>query len=141
MESIDPDIASSRGVHQDPALLGLVFVGGCAGTAIRAALEDAAPAHGGWPWATFLINLVGAFLLAALLEVLGRGPDVGIRRRIRLGVGTGLLGGFTTYSTFAVEITGLGVASAIGYAVATVCLGVLAAAAGALFARRLGERA
>lgn len=56
------------------------------------------------PWATLVTNLVGAFVLATLLEVLVHaGPDEGIRRAVRLCLGTGLLGGFTTYSTLAVE--------------------------------------
>ena len=54
---------------------------------------------GGVPVATFGINVVGAFLLSVLLELLAKhGLDIGWSRRVRLGVGTGALGGFTTYS-------------------------------------------
>lgn len=54
---------------------------------------------------TFAINVMGAFLLGVLLEGLTRvGPDTGWRQRVRLGVGTGVLGSFTTYSTLAVDI-------------------------------------
>lgn len=116
-----------------PGWLGLILAGGAAGTALRAALESAfgAPA-GQWPWATLAINLIGAFVLAALLEALAQsGADEGWRRAVRLGVGTGLLGGFTTYSTLSVEtvqlITHGRWAAAALYAGSTVVGGFLAA--------------
>lgn len=119
-----------------PAWLGVILLGGTVGTAARAALESSfAPAPGQWPWTTFWINLAGAFLLGALLEGLAiSGRDHGWRRGLRLGLGTGVLGGFTTYSTFAVESFGLiGSASwlvGLGYAVGSVLLGVGAAFVG-----------
>ena len=121
----------------------VVFAGGVAGTAVRAALETALPAQpGGWPWATFVINLTGAFLLGLLLETLARrGPDEGARQLLRLGLGTGVMGGYTTYSTFAVEtvrLLGAGaVLSGLGYALGTVLLGLAAALAGGRLAARL----
>ena len=84
-------------------ILGLIFVGGTCGTGARAFIEIAFPADG-WPWATFLINIGGTAALALLVQVLAAlGTDSGWRHRVRLGLGTGVLGGFTTYSTFAVE--------------------------------------
>jgi fluoride exporter len=127
-------------------LAALVALGGAVGTSARAGLESAfAPEAGTWPWTTFTINLVGSFLLGVLLEHLVRsGPDDGWRRRVRVLVGTGVLGGFTTYSTFALEVDrlvdvgrpGLGVA----YALVSVVLGVVAAGAGILLAGALGRR-
>ena len=122
----------------------VVLVGGAFGTAVRAALESAFPAQpGGWPWITFAINVSGSFLLGLLLETLSRrGPDAGLRRYLRLGVGTGVMGGYTTYSTFAVEtvrLLGLGGAATflgIGYALGSVVLGLLAAFAGMWLAAR-----
>lgn len=125
------------------ALAGLVAVGGALGTTLRALLEHTWPAApGGWPWTTFAINLVGSFVLGALLETLVRsGPDEGRRRLVRLGVGTGVLGGFTTYSTFVVEVerrlSGGFVVTGLAYALVSVALGLVAAwlgvvAAGAL---------
>jgi CrcB protein len=126
-----------------PSLLGLVVLGGTAGTAVRYGLESrfGAPA-GTWPWATFAINVSGAFVLAALVAGLARsGPDDGWRRRLRLGLGTGLLGGYTTYSTFAVEVDGLLRAGrgglAVAYALVSVVLGVAAAGLGVWAARRV----
>lgn len=121
----------------------VVFVGGALGTAIRAALEAAFPAQpGGWPWATFLINVSGAFVLGLLLETLSRrGPDAGARQLVRLGLGTGVMGGYTTYSTFAVEtvrLIGTGaVLAGFGYALGSVLLGLAAALAGTRLAVRL----
>jgi CrcB protein len=118
------------------ALAGLVALGGAVGTTARALLEQAfAPVPGSWPWTTFWINLVGSFVLGALLETLLRsGPDAGWRRALRLGCGTGVLGGFTTYSTFVVEIERLasGGRAALGaaYALGSVAVGVAAAVAG-----------
>lgn len=138
-----PTPPRARAAHRHPGLLALIFVGGALGTAARAALENAAPpAAGGIPWATLLINVAGSLLLGALLEALARtGRDTGWRRGARLTVGTGVLGGFTTYSTFAVEtvqrVSWDAYAVALVYALASITLGVAAAATGYVLARRL----
>ncbi len=133
-EPLDPDAPSKRsGPGWRLLLIGL---GGAVGTMARFGIESTIlPAANGWPTATFLINISGAFILAVLLESLSlRGPDDGWRRRIRLGVGTGVLGGYTTYSSFMVETALLGGAGryliAFGYAAISVLLGVIAAWAG-----------
>lgn len=127
----------------------LVFVGGAIGTAIRYLLSSAVPTAGGIPLITLVINVTGAFVLGWLLEALAlRGPDAGRRRDLRLFVGTGILGGYTTYSSFAVDTEGLFAAhnptAGIGYAGATILIGALASAAGiaaaAAIARRRGAR-
>jgi CrcB protein len=83
----------------------VVGVGGAVGTAARYGLTQALPPSGGWPTATFIENLLGALLLGALLEALvRRGPEAPGAQRLRLGLGTGLLGGFTTFSSLAIEI-------------------------------------
>jgi fluoride exporter len=123
--------------------LGLIMVGAMGGTSLRNLLESAWPATpGGWPWTTFWINLAGSFVLGVLLESLSASPlSEAWQRGLRLGLGTGLLGGFTTYSTFATETASLGtsgeVAVSFGYALASVASGVLLAAAGMLLTRRL----
>ena len=119
-----------------PRLTGLVVLGGMLGTALRAQLEGAfaAPA-GGWPWTTFVINVVGSLVLGALLEVLSRtGRDAGWRRAVRVGLGTGVLGGFTTYSSFIVETALLvrdgHAGTGVVYAVVSLVVGLLSATAG-----------
>lgn len=132
-------------VTRPPYLL-LVVLGGALGTLARHLAEEASPARpGGWPWTTFWINVVGSFVLGSLLTALARGgPDQGWRRRVRLGVGTGLCGGFTTYSTFILEIDTLlrggWVATALGYALVSVLAGIAAALAGALLMRSWPRR-
>ncbi|WP_454730244.1 fluoride efflux transporter FluC [Cellulosimicrobium protaetiae] len=130
------------------ALAGLVALGGAVGTTARALLEQAfAPVPGSWPWpwTTFWINLAGSFVLGALLETLLRsGPDAGWRRGVRLGCGTGVLGGFTTYSTFAVEVERLAsgghIALGAAYALGSVALGVAAAVGGITLAATVRRR-
>lgn len=145
-QPLDPDLpgepAPSRW-ESTRLLLLLIFVGASLGTTIRAVIEQAFPTpHGGWPWATFGINLIGSLVLAAILQTLARtGDDVGWRRAVRLGCGTGVLGGFTTYSTFVLEIDTLADAGrferAAAYGVISVILGIAAAGLGVWLANRV----
>lgn len=128
--------SSPASVHRRASLIVVVFVGGVAGTAARYGLALAWPTpSGGWPWATFLVNVTGAFALGALLEALARrGLDAGRRRVLRLGLGTGFLGAFTTYSSLATETDLLWRSSALGlgaaYGVISVVAGLGMAALG-----------
>ncbi|WP_307793763.1 fluoride efflux transporter FluC [Actinotalea soli] len=131
--------------HLDPRLVALVAVGGMVGTTARFLLSTSLPhTEGAWPTATFLENLVGAFLLGLLLETLvRRGAESPRGRSVRLGLGTGALGGFTTYSSLALELERLltdgAFVIAAAYATATVVLGLAACFAGVtLAARRAG---
>ena len=130
-------------LHRRPEALLAVIVGGALGTLARHALALALPA-GPWPTGTFVANLLGALLLGALLEGLARaGDDTGRRRLLRLGVGTGFLGAFTTYSALAVEADLLvrdgRPLLAAAYAGTTVLAGLALTALGvALAARRTG---
>ncbi|MCS5717336.1 CrcB family protein [Herbiconiux sp. CPCC 205763] len=138
-------VASPRPAHLRIGYLGLVALGGMAGTAVREAISLGIAPIGGFPIAIFGINVLGAFVLGALLELLAlRGPDEGRRRRIRLLVGTGVLGGFTTYSSFATDTAQLladgSAGIAILYAFLTLLAGALATWAGIVVAMRLGRR-
>ena len=93
-----------------------------------------------------MINVVGSFALGALLETLVRsGPDEGWRRSVRLGCGTGVLGGFTTYSTFVLEVqrllAGGDVGTGVAYALVSVIAGHRCAVLGIAAARRRGGNA
>jgi fluoride exporter len=142
---IDPD-ADPGPLHWQASALLLVFCGGVLGTALRYAAEDLLPHDGSrWPWATFAVNLTGAFVLGALLEGLARsGDDAGWRRRARLFAGTGFCGAFTTYSAFALEISVLGKGShfvtAVGYGLASVVGGVILAWLGIVLADGIHRR-
>lgn len=144
---IDPDIevdqtprGRPRPLHLRASSLALVFAGGTVGVAAREALVLAFPAvEGEVPWAIFGINLSGAFLLGILLDALVRsGPDHGGRRVLRLLLGTGLVGGYTTYSALATDAANLvGHGSAgigIRYALGTVLIGGLTTLAGIVVA-------
>lgn len=141
---VDPDY--QRPLHLQPAVWAWVLAGGFVGTGLRWAIETALPtAAGGWPWATYLINLSGAFVLGVLLETLARaGADVGWRQRLRLFGGTGLCGAFTTYSALALEVSLLGRHGVpwvgIAYGLSTVMLGFVAAWAGITVAGRVAKR-
>ncbi|HUB56553.1 MAG TPA: fluoride efflux transporter CrcB [Mycobacterium sp.] len=86
----------------DSRELAAIFLGGAVGTVIRAALADLLPVSPGvWPWPTFTVNIVGAFLLGYLsTRLLERLPLSSYRRP---ALGTGLCGGLTTFSTMQVE--------------------------------------
>jgi CrcB protein len=137
-------------VHRHRRYLGLVFLGGTVGTAAREGLGLLLPpvdlASGTQlPLTTLGINLVGALLLGLLLEALvRRGLDSGGRRTVRLLLGTGLLGGFTTYSALATDsvllIHGGNVGLALAYALGTVLLGGMATWAGIVLGAALHRR-
>lgn len=119
----------------------LVFLGGGTGTAVRLAIDLLMPRPGGVPVAIVLINLSGAFALGWLTAVLAApGCDAKRAADRRLFLGTGVLGGFTTYSALALATTEFLIADdvmmAVLYLVGTVALGVLAAAAGLIAGRR-----
>ena len=121
--------------------LTLVAAGGCAGTLVRAVLEQAWPAAPGrLPTTTLVINVVGALALGLLLGALGER-----RPRLRLALGTGVLGGLTTHSTFILESHRLLTSGGDGghpvlgaaYLVGSMVAGLVAAGLGLWLAGRL----
>ena len=116
----------------------LAALGGALGALARWAQSEALPhSPGAWPWATLLVNLLGCLLIGILLAVLlARFPD---SPWLRPFLAVGVLGGFTTYSTFAVDVVRLGDAGhgalAAGYVLISVLGGVTAVLAGLLAAR------
>ena len=128
----------------DRRLLAAVFLGGFAGVLARAALAEALPpGSGSWPWATFVVNLAGAFalgLVAARPD--GRGPRAAYRRPL---LGAGFCGALTTFATLQLELVGMldearwGLAA--GYLAASVAGGLLAIHAATCWAERGGRAA
>ncbi|WP_291042226.1 CrcB family protein [Herbiconiux sp.] len=137
-EPLDSDGGVGAALFGLPVLL--VVAGGVVGTTLRVLVTAAVPDAGGLPIDILVVNLVGAFALGLLLEVLAlRGPDTGTRRRVRLLVGTGVIGGFTTYSALATDTSLLvdsdRLLAAAAYALGTVVLGAVASIAGILVGR------
>jgi len=137
--------AARRSPHRSPALIGLVAAGGAVGSLSRWGLAQWVNPLGGWPLQTLIVNTVGSFLLGLLLESLAlRGTESARGRLLRLGAGTGFLGGLTTFSTFAVETERLmandtwGVG--LGYPAVTLVLGVAAVLGGVMTAQATQRR-
>ena len=124
--------------------LAAVFVGGAIGTLARAALETVAGAEPGhWPWATFIVNIVGAFLLGYFTtRLLERLPVSSYRRPL---LGTGLCGGLTTFSTMQVELVKMlehhHYGLAVGYTAASIAAGLLTLYLATTLVRRTRIRA
>ena len=117
-----------------------VAAGGALGTLGRWTLVGALPsaAGGGWPWGTLAVNVTGALVMGLLvgwLEVRA------VPAWVRPFVATGLLGGWTTYSAFALDTLALSPVAGAGYALATVVLGIGACGLGLTLGERRGEPA
>lgn len=115
--------------------------GGVLGALTRYGLGLVIPSPDNWPLPTLIINITGALALGALLEGLSRrGHDAGRRRVLRLTLGTGFLGAYTTYSTLALDTVHLmssdDVAGAAWYAGSTLLGGAVATTAGIWLAAR-----
>jgi CrcB protein len=130
-------------VAYDYRELAAVFVGGALGTVARAGLARlvvADPMH--WPWPTFIVNIVGAFLVGYFTtRLLERLPLSSYRRPL---LGTGLCGGLTTFSTMQVETLKMiehhDYGLAAGYTAASILLGLLAVYLATAVVRRVPVR-
>jgi len=126
-------------VRFDRREVAAVFAGGFVGTITRAELVDALPVRNGhWPWATFAVNLAGAFLLGYFTTRLQERLPLSSYRRPLLG--TGLCGGLTTFSTMQVELLRMldrsQFALALAYALVSVAAGFVAVAVATNLVRR-----
>lgn len=116
----------------------LVMTGGAIGAAARFGLARAIPsAQVGWPWPTFIANVLGGLLMGLLAAYVLRSGAVS--ENVRLFAGVGVLGGFTTFSAFSLEMAQMvergELVWAGGYALASVLLALLALFAGLLVGR------
>ncbi len=118
----------------------IIFIGGGIGAALRHAVNRGALALLGpsFPFATLIVNVVGSFLMGVLVVALiARGES---DQPMRLFLGTGILGGFTTFSAFSFDAALMWQRSdytALGlYVVASVVVSIVA-----LFAGMAGARA
>jgi CrcB protein len=85
------------------AILGVICAGGVFGACARHALALAWPHRpGGFPWATFVTNVSGCLLIGVLLVLISEVWSA--HRLLRPFLGVGVLGGYTTFSTYTVDI-------------------------------------
>ena len=108
-------------------VIAVIALGGMLGATARFELARVLPVHAGrYPWATFWTNLSGSFVLGLLLVLLiERFPPT---RYLRAFLATGVIGAYTTMSTFAVEVVVLvkdgHVGTGIAYMISSVFAGV-----------------
>lgn len=111
--------------------LGVALAGGLGSLARYAVGAALASPTQRWPWGTLAVNLIGAALIGVVVAICAARPD---GARLRVYLATGFLGGFTTFSSLALEtVTQLqrrAYGSAVAYVAVTVVAGVAACAAG-----------
>jgi fluoride exporter len=107
-EPIDSDVdlrraGPARRGREDLPVLAVIAIGGAAGAAARYLIGAAWPTTaGGLPVSTLVVNVLGCALIGVLMVLI---TDVWTRQRlVRPFLGTGVLGGFTTFSTYTVDI-------------------------------------
>jgi fluoride exporter len=126
--------------NTDRRELAAIFAGGCVGALARAGLVEAwAPRAGQWPWATFVINVIGAFLLGYFATRLQERLPLSAYRRPFLG--TGICGALTTFSTMQLELLRMLDHGRVGltaaYAATSIVAGFVAIAAATNLVRRV----
>jgi CrcB protein len=102
-----------------------VAAGGAVGAAARYGADQLISTHATFPWSTFVVNILGCFLIGWFSEVFADSSDW-----LRNGMIVGLVGGFTTFSTFAYQALENHAALSAVYVSASVGLGIAAVALG-----------
>jgi len=148
VDPVDPDVDLHVGAqrrelvrHHAPVLT-VIAIGGGLGALARYGLGLLLPTRPGeFPWGTFLVNTAGCLLIGVLMVLI---TDVWTAHRlVRPFFGVGVLGGFTTFSTYAVEIRNLlqhaGAGLAAVYLAATFLGAMVAVVTGAWATRALAR--
>ncbi|MGD9690747.1 MAG: CrcB family protein [Phycisphaerales bacterium] len=123
----------------------IVALGGAIGVMLRhGAITLARPAFPDYPAGTLIVNVLGCLVIGLLAGAWGSGPG-GAPARLKLLVFTGVLGGFTTYSSFGLEFASMlregRVGAALGHAALMNVLGLGAAVGGMTLTGRSGGAA
>lgn len=116
-----------------------IGAGGFLGTLTRYAIQLGIPTvHGGFPWAVLLINAIGSLFLGWFFTIAVPGK---ITPQLRLAIGTGFTGAFTTFSTFTLDIVRLSEGgewiSAAIYLIVSLLAGLLLCALGMSLGKRM----
>ncbi|MER5948663.1 CrcB family protein [Streptomyces sp. NPDC001904] len=124
-------------------VIGVVAVGGAAGACARYGAALLWPtASGAFPWTTLWVNVAGCAVMGVFMVLITEVWSV--HRLVRPFFGTGVLGGFTTFSTYAVDIRTLTDGDeariALGYLALTVCLALTAVWTTTHLTRRVAAR-
>ncbi|MFF2522105.1 FluC/FEX family fluoride channel [Streptomyces liangshanensis] len=132
--------AETAGERQWP-VLAVISAGGAAGASARYGADLLWPvAPGAFPWTTFGINVLGCALIGVLMVLVAE-DGRSAHRLVRPFLGVGVLGGFTTFSTYALDFHGLlgrhAYATAFAYAAGTLAAALAAVSAAALVTRRV----
>jgi CrcB protein len=127
----------------DPVILALVFVGGAAGSAIRwlVGIGVGKRYKGAFPLGTFFINVSGAFLMGFLSTLFTVDWKDRYGSNLTALVLTGVLGGYTTFSSYQLDTANLynkGTQGLVFYWIGSVAVGLIAAYLGAITARLFG---
>jgi fluoride exporter len=125
-------------------LYSAVISGGVLGSVLRWLMAVIVPvAAGGFPWPTFLVNIIGSFVIGFFSTLSGPDGRLFVGPNTRLFVMTGICGGFTTFSSFAVEMLRFvqagDVRAAVIYLVASVPAWLISVWLGDVVARRLNN--
>ncbi len=129
-----------RVARSDGTVLAVIALGGGIGSLARYGMAQVLPTMPGqFPWGTFLTNVIGCALIGVLMVLITEVWSA--HRLLRPFLGVGVLGGFTTFSTYAVEFRNLlrpdSVVLAFGYLAGTLLCALLAVIAGAWLTRLL----
>ena len=147
-EPADPDVALHDRVQRrerrrrGAQVLVVIAVGGMAGAAARHGVSLAAPtAPGGLPWSTLIVNTSGCLLIGMLMVLIVEARHA--HRLVRPFLGVGVLGGYTTFSTYTVDAQALIAAGrpgvALGYLAGTAVAAVVAVQLGVVLTRALAS--
>jgi CrcB protein len=145
-EAIDPDVdlhtaAGRSELRPNPApVLAAISAGGVLGALARYGIAVAWPHHdpAGFAWATWAINVTGCLLIGVLMALIPR--RWAGQRLIRPFWGVGVLGGYTTFSTAAVDVLRAAPVTALLYLAATLIGALLAVWAGTALTEALVRR-
>ncbi|MEZ5190857.1 MAG: CrcB family protein [Schumannella sp.] len=103
-----------------------VLIGGVLGTGLRLGVDALLPHEGtGFPWSTLLINVTGSFVLGFLVSRVWPAAPAWLRA----GLGTGLLGSFTTFSALAASLVAISAGGAALTALAYLAASLVAGSA------------